>query len=293
MQVNPPPLRCQCDGSFFTTVFTYEKPPQGEISFQFSSRGEYSREIVRCEVCNHFVSVHDMDTTAVYSGDYVTAIYGDEIGIRDTFRRIIELDPSQSDNEGRVRRILEFATAYLPTNIDRLPSVLDVGSGLGVFPYKMKEAGWDCTALDPDIRSIHHIRKTIGVKALHGEFMIAEDIGQFDVVTFNKVLEHVEDPVSMLAKSTMYLFAHGFVYLEVPDGKMAVLDGPEREEFFIDHLHIFSAGSLALLTARAGFFVQNIERIREPSGKYTLRAFLTVCQGNLPHGRDTRERGEE
>jgi flavin-dependent dehydrogenase len=31
---------------------------------------------------------------------------------------------------------------------------------------------------------------------------------------------------------------------------------------------------LALLAARAGFNVQVIERLREPSTKYTLRAFL-------------------
>jgi hypothetical protein len=60
----------------------------------------------------------------------------------------------------------------------------------------------------------------------------------------------------------------------VPDGEAAVHEGPGREEFFIEHHHIFSAVSLALLAARAGFNVQVIERLREPSRKYTLRAFL-------------------
>jgi len=37
---------------------------------------------------------------------------------------------------------------------------------------------------------------------------------------------------------------------------------------------VFSPGSLALVAARAGFGPIAIERLREPSGKFTLRAFL-------------------
>ena len=114
----------------------------------------------------------------------------------------------------------------------------------------------------------------VGVKAIHGDFMEIQDIGQFDIITFNKVLEHVENPVNMLAKSLTHLNRGGFVYVEVPDGESAVVEGPEREEFFIDHPHIFSLTSLSLLSIQAGFSVQAIERIREPSGKHTLRVFL-------------------
>ncbi len=54
-------------------------------------------------------------------------------------------------------------------------------------------------------------------------------------------------------------------------------DGPDREEFFIEHLHVFSMASLGLLAQRAGFAVDSAERLREPSGKYTLVAFLSRC----------------
>jgi hypothetical protein len=80
----------------------------------------------------------------------------------------------------------------------------------------------------------------------------------------------------MLAAAHRWLAAGGFVYLEVPDGEAAAGAGPDREEFFIDHRHVFSPASLALLAARASFAVCAIERLREPSGKYTLRAFVTA-----------------
>ena len=153
-------------------------------------------------------------------------------------------------------------------------TILDIGSGLGVFPYAIKKVGWNCTALDPDVRSVRHAREIVGVEAIHGDFMEVQDIGQFDIITFNKVLEHIVDPIAMLTKSSRHLLSTGFVYIEVPDGESAVVDGSEREEFFIDHFHIFSLTSLSLLSTYANFSVQTIERIREPSGKYTLRAFL-------------------
>jgi hypothetical protein len=97
----------------------------------------------------------------------------------------------------------------------------------------------------------------------------------YDVVTFNKVLEHVLDPVAMLARAADFLIPGGFVYVELPDGEAAEKDGKEREEFFIEHYHVFSVASIAILSQRAGFTVNEIERLREPSGKYTLRAFLS------------------
>ena len=51
-----------------------------------------------------------------------------------------------------------------------------------------------------------------------------------------------------------------------------------NEEFFIDHHHVFSMASLAILVMRAGFAAGSLERIREPSGKYTLFGFLRLPQ---------------
>jgi 2-polyprenyl-3-methyl-5-hydroxy-6-metoxy-1,4-benzoquinol methylase len=276
MKVDQAPLHCPCKAEYFTNVFTYDAPPEGEIRFSFSSAEKYCREVLQCNLCRHYVSIHEMDDSSLYSGDYVNSNYGND-GIRRAFERIISLDPARSDNTGRVRRILEFGNQHFPATAfaDCSLSVLDVGSGLCVFLHRMKEAGWDCTALDPDSRAVNHALETVGVRAVCGDFMELQDLGRFDVVTFNKVLEHVKDPVTMLAKSAEHVREGGFVYVELPDGEAAASDGPGREEFFIDHLHVFSGASLTMLADRAGFTVRAIERLREPSTKYTWRAFLT------------------
>ena len=270
-----PTLDCLCEGRHLRTAYTYASPPPGEVRFPVA--GEYRRSYGRCGLCGHYFSQHAMDMTALYAGTYVDATYGDSDGLRRNFARIIALPEGKSDNRGRVRRILDFAGRHLPKR-ERAPTLLDIGSGLAVFPHAMKEAGWTVTALDPDRRAAAHARDTVGVAAIAGDFMTLDgrELGRHDVVTFNKVLEHVEAPVAMLARAAGVIGGGGFVYIELPDGEAAAGEGGTREEFFIDHHHVFSMASAALLAERAGFRALAIERLREPSGKYTLRAFLAL-----------------
>jgi 2-polyprenyl-3-methyl-5-hydroxy-6-metoxy-1,4-benzoquinol methylase len=214
-----------------------------------------------------------MDMSTLYDGAYVDSTYGED-GIRRTFDRIVSLDPSKSDNVGRVNRVSAFGAARFAGKTPP-PTVLDVGSGLCVFLYRLKqETGWDCTALDPDPRAARHAERVAGVKAVCADFMRDRHDGTYDAITFNKVLEHVLDPVAMLAAAKPLLERGGFVYIELPDAAAAGRDSYSREEFFIDHHHAFSLESMRLLAEQAGFATLEAEALREPSGKYTLRAFL-------------------
>lgn len=199
--------------------------------------------------------------------------------MKKAFEQILSLPPEKSDNSGRVERVVRFASSYFSEGRfrRRKPLLLDVGSGLCVFPFKMKEAGFACKAIDTDVRLVEHAKKVAHVEAVQMDFRGESDLGRFDIITFNKVLEHVQNPVAMLAKSKDYLVDGGFVHVELPDGEAAAKDGFGREEFFIDHLHVFSFASISLLVERAGFVVKTVERLKEPSGKHTLRAFMTCA----------------
>ena len=274
MSGSNPTLRCFCKGRHLVSSFVYTNPPDGETRFDLNGQ-VYARSYRRCGLCGHFFSHHEMDIKALYSQDYVDSTYGGSEGMLRAFERIISLPPEQSDNTGRVTRIVKFAERYW-REVERDRTLLDVGSGLGVFPYVMTQAGWDCTALDPDLRATEFAHET-GIKSVNCDFLIvaSNELGRFDVITFNKVLEHVEDPVAMLARSADCLEADGFVYVEVPDGEGAMAEGPDREEFFIEHHHVFSPASVCILVKKAGFHIVEMERIKEPSSKHTLRVFLT------------------
>lgn len=253
-------------------VFGYDAPPAGEIGFIRAPGTPYRREVWQFLVGRHFVSRHAMQVATGYDGAYVDATYRDAATMTATFKRIVALPPERSDNVGRMAAVRDFARRWFGP--DRVPHVLDVGAGLGVFPYAVRQAGWPCTAIDPDARAVEHIDTVVGATGLRGDFMKLSATGRFDIVTLNKVLEHVVDPIAMLARVEPWLAFDGLAYIEVPDGEVAALAGPGREEFFIEHLHVFSLASTAIMASQAGFGVQSVTRLREPSGKYTIRAFL-------------------
>ena len=269
-----PSIECPCEGAHLVPSFRYDEPPAGETAYDFGQI--YHREYRHCGLCGHFFSRHNMDLSALYDGPYVEATYGAQM--RATYDRIMALPPERSDNAGRVARVLAFAKRRLPGR-GRLPRLLDIGSGLAVFPARMRAAGWDCTALDPDPRAAEHAQ-SLGLATVTGDVLTVDlaALDHFDFVTFNKVIEHVEAPVVMLRRTSGVLDPGGLVYVEVPDGDAASAQGPGREEFFVEHHHVFSPASLALTAKRAGFSTVTIERLREPSGKFTISAFLRLEQ---------------
>jgi SAM-dependent methyltransferase len=250
-------------------VKSYDAPPPGETDFGLNP---YRRDLLESPSTGHVVNRHAMDLSSLYAGDYWDRTYGGG-RIAATFDKIMALPRDRSDNAGRIARIEAFWAARRD-GMDRV--VLDVGSGLAVFPAGMKRIGWEAHALDPDPRAAAHAEERAGVHGIVADFMTDAPTRRFPLITFNKVLEHVRDPVAMLRRAEAALAPGGAVYVELPDGEGALAAaGPDREEFFVEHYCAFSAVSYAMLARRAGFRVDLVERVVEPSGKYTLRGFLS------------------
>ena len=273
-----PTLRCPCQGRQTKVAAAYDAPPDGETRFDFGSQ-PYRRAYRSCTLCGHWFGQHELDLTLMYESAYVDATYGGTDGMRRRFETLLALPFERSDNRGRVARILAFAPKRAAAPATR-PRLLDVGAGLGVFPAAMTEAGWEVVALEKDHRVVEHLRAVAGVEALAEDLLQLDPmtLAPFDAVTFNKVLEHVEDPLPLLQSAGRLTSPDGFVYVEVPD-VAASTAGAAREEFFVEHHHVFTPASLAMLTERAGLSVAAVERLREPSGKFTLRMFaLNDCR---------------
>jgi len=269
-----------CGGHELYVHFTYDEQPPLETRFPLAAGSRYWRELHRCAQCGHYLEYFEPDQNALYGEEYVSATYGDADGLRRMFERIDALPAQRSDNTGRVRHVLDYCAQHWPTErfADRKPTLLDVGAGLGVFPYRMQQAGWDCTALDLDPRQVQHLREVAGVRAELGDLNSQSGLGRFDLISFNKVLEHIREPIGVLAGSAQKLLPGGLVYVELPDAEAAEREGKEREEYLLGHIHVFSFASFALLIAHAGLQLLDCQRLQEPSSKYTLRGFACVPQ---------------
>lgn len=263
-----------CSGTNLQRSHVYSIRPEGETNFNLDA--EYYREIWQCGTCLHYISSHEMDLSSLYNTDYVDSTYGGLSGIQKSYQRIMALDPARSDNVGRVDRVISFAEKHFPSR-DRL-RVLDIGAGIGVFLGKLKQkVDWECVAIEPDHRFAEHISATLGIEAVADDYLSVDWDRKFDLIALNKVLEHVEDPQHMLQCCVRDLAPGGLLYIELPDGEAAAEDriGFLREEFFIEHHHVFSMASMELLTQKAGLRSLELQRIQEPSTKYTLISFLT------------------
>lgn len=258
-----------CDADAWAICATFDTPPPGETDFGFA---DYHRSLWQCGGCGHVVNHHDIDLSELYASAYWDRTYGGD-RMASTYDRIMALPPEQSDNRARVERVCRYCKK---TGRPVQHTLLDIGSGLAVFPAVMQMAGWQSTALDPDARGAAHAVEKAGVSAIAGDFMAVDPVQTYGLISFNKVLEHVLDPVGLLVRASDFLDADGVVYVELPDGEAALKDSADREEFFIEHYDAYSMASIALLARKAGFRCDLTERVREPSSKYTLRAFLSA-----------------
>lgn len=258
-----------CGSASHELVSIFTEAPDGEKPF---GQEGYYRELWRCSGCGVYSNKHDYDLSQSYYGSYGEIAYFDKQGVS-RYEAIMNLPPEKSDNRMRVQRILAYLNANFP---EMEKGLLDIGCGMAVFPAVMRENGWAVTAIDPSPVNVEHACRVAQVDAIEGTFPDVEIEDAFPFVTLNKVLEHIKNPTPFLTATRRQMLQDGVVYIELPDGEAAIEEGYTRSEFFLDHYHVFSIASLDVLARNAGFTPQQIIRFRDPSGKYTLAAFLTI-----------------
>ena len=252
-----------CKKNKFKILFNYKKKPNNEKNFHIN--GNYYRAFYQCNLCNHVMALHRFKINDIYKKDYLNLTYKDETGVEKRFKYITNLSLKKSDNKNRALRIYKF---FKKKKI----SLLDVGCGTGVFLYEMKKLGHNVCGLELDERYANFLKQK-KIKVFTKKLKKFKTSKKFDLLTFNKVLEHVNDPLQMLKNCKRLLKQKGILYVELPDVR-AKIKGKFAGEFCIDHLQIFSLNSLDQLANKSGFKVLKLERIIEPSGKYTVFGFF-------------------
>lgn len=266
-------LKCQCFFNFkkknknLELYYTYQSPPPLEPHYIIKN---YKRKIMRCKICGHFTASHKINVNEFYKKNYSIISHGNNM--KKKFNMIDNLK-SKSDNYQRVKRFL----AYFKKLKKKEVNLLDVGSGLSIFLYELKKrVNWKLTGIEPDINFVN-FSKQLKIKVVHSN--LKSNIFKkktFNIITMNKIIEHVKDPVKLLKISKKLLIKNGFMYIEVPDGYSASKhkDNKNREEFFVDHLHVFSKKSLIKCIELAGLSLLNCKSIKEKSGKLTIYAIV-------------------
>jgi len=259
-----PLIVCKHNKKYFVKIFHYNRRPSYEKKFDI--KGKYERTFYQCSKCKHMYAAHGFNINNLYSKQYLELTYKNIYGIHKRFKNVIKLPNNKSDNKNRASRVDNF---FLKKNLN----LLDVGSGIGVFLFEMRKKKWEVLGIEMDKRYVDYCKKFHKLRIYRKELSKFKTKLKFNLVSFNKVLEHVKNPIKLLKSSKKFLKKDGIVYIEVPHIK-AKVGGKNRQEFCVDHLHIFSSSSLKILARKCGFKILQIKTIHEPSGKYTIFGFL-------------------
>ena len=130
---------------------------------------------------------------------------------------------------------------------------LDVGSGYGYLRQAAQELGWQHEGLELSKHACAAAQRFFGFESFQG-FLDQHPGRGFDCLAMMDLLEHVSDPVGLLAQAAERLVPGGLCVVRTPN--LLALErevfGHRYHSFKREHLQCFSPESLALTLQAAG-----------------------------------------
>ncbi|MFQ5505011.1 MAG: class I SAM-dependent methyltransferase [Planctomycetota bacterium] len=195
------------------------------------------------------------------------------------YRSELDRDHSASREIGRKRRrkygrLLRQVESYRKTG-----RFLDVGCGAGMLLRCATERGWEAWGSDPAMKN--------GAKLSGGRIVpetlkdCAFDPGSFDVVHANELLEHVEDPGTLMDEIARVLRPGGMAVFRTPyhESWTARLVGPRWRAY-----SVLSRGHVGFLTPetfRHLFGASGLKLVRVATRHFSLRDRFGPARGPL------------
>jgi 2-polyprenyl-3-methyl-5-hydroxy-6-metoxy-1,4-benzoquinol methylase len=174
-----------------------------------------------------------------------------------------------------------FADIYLPSSEYRMKtifkerveeiimprvnsgSILDIGCSSGHFLKVAYDHGFEVHGIEPNPKMVEYSTKELGLPNIHNGTTDNIELGEntFDVVTLWDVIEHVEDPSSLLSYAFKVLKPRGwvFAYTENFNSFNYFITGELSEMFGADvHLRHYTPKTFRCEFENAGFTVREV-----------------------------------
>ena len=250
----------------------------GHTGTEVYRKGEIA--VIDCEACG-FKHILPIPTQAELDGFYSEEFYDKlwpnaianseadrdwyDLGFRDRYETFEELLPDPG------RRAL-----------------LDIGSGSGHFLKCGQDRGWQVLGIEPSATAHEFATGDLGVPVVKGAFTAenSRSFGHFDVVTMNKVFEHLRDPAEVLRLVHEILRPGGLVCITVPNDFNPLQEVAARhlgrEPWWVDpteHISYFDSASLSGLVERCGYRTEHLVT------SFPLELFLLMGENYLDDDR--------
>ena len=218
------------------------------------------RKCLGCGLWHQLRNYSLTDLDKIYEDGYRNVNFRGET-IEQAFHRIISIP--NSENDTRVNLLTSMLG--VPENL------LDIGSGLGVFPFRMRQMGTEVFCVESNKDSIGWI-KDLGMPCSDE----IPDYAKFEVISIIHVLEHIEDPIKFLRDLHVPLRSDGKLFIEVPDAIEFERLIPTNDEFNSCHTHFYEIPTLFRVLGRAGYNVIDMHRENYP--ERNLFRIMAICE---------------
>jgi 2-polyprenyl-3-methyl-5-hydroxy-6-metoxy-1,4-benzoquinol methylase len=151
-------------------------------------------------------------------------------------------------------------------NTEGSTRMLDIGCAYGPFLTAAREAGIEALGLDPAADAVHYVRDELRIPAFQGLFPdeVPPELcasGGFDAVTLWYVMEHFENPASVLEKIHTLLKPGGVLAFSTPSFRG--ISGRKSLKQFLsnspsDHYTIWNPARSGALLKKYGFLLKKI-----------------------------------
>lgn len=151
--------------------------------------------------------------------------------------------------------------------------LLDVGAGSGILVEAALARGYQAEGIEPS-HGLCRRAEALGLPVRNGVLPHPGMEGPYEIVTLVDVIEHVQDPVGLLAQIRAVLADDGAALIVTPDVRSvaARLMGRSWWHYRLAHVGYFGRSTLALALAKAG--LEAVET-RRP-GWYFPASYLAV-----------------
>jgi len=232
-----------CEKDDWDVIHSYDKPDKYE---KWMNIENVQRSWEQCS-CRFYQSRRNYpieDLQEIYIDGYRDPDFRHKT-IEQVYQYIMDLPPEQSENERRIESFMAF--------FKRGIWILDIGSGLGVFPKRLEDNGYYVWCVEPNKESQKFINKDLRITCMS---KIPEP-DTFDGATLIHVLEHIVEPKPFLEKIKRALKKDGILYIEVPDDSEFKSLNKGHNEFSSDHVYFYSLSTLLKIIERSGFNMVN------------------------------------
>jgi 2-polyprenyl-3-methyl-5-hydroxy-6-metoxy-1,4-benzoquinol methylase len=237
------------NGGGWLSLRSYSKPDKYEKWVGIEKVSRVWAKCLKCGFIHQFRNYDLSELEKIYRSGYRHPKFrGETIG--QAYDRVVGLKDSENEN-----RYLWFASKF---HYGEFKSILDIGSGLGVWPKLLQVAEFDVTCIEANRFSKKFISEELEIPCYYRY----PGKKKYDIITLVHVLEHIQEPDSFLQDVKKHIRPEGKLFIEVPDAMEFEYLDKEHDEFNSCHCFFYDMPSLHRLLDRNGFMVTDLHRMR-------------------------------